>query len=165
MKKLTCQLFLYYLIDQQVGVVDFQWTGHGRPSVDLAYFVCAGISPEVANKDLENIDSENDLTTSLMSYYHAAFKEFWVKIWGLDIPLPPSMETVDDLLKDYGEAFADLMRTAITDHYGAKFERTTLEKRMSLPDDKKLCFNAYNKSVDVGVWTMLMLHRFLSDMQ
>ena len=69
--------------------------------MDLAYFVCAGISPEVANKDLENIDSENDLTTSLMSYYRVAFKEFWVKIWGLDIPLPPSMETVDDLSKDY----------------------------------------------------------------
>ena len=68
------------------------------------------------------------------------------------------------LFQDYKDAFCDLMRVALVDHYGLNFKAETLRKREKLEGNAKLPFNAYNKSCDVGRWMLCLLFEFLENM-
>merc|ERR1712238_434364 len=42
-----------------VGMIDFQWTGVGKPSTDIAYFLAASASGLLLDRDMESLDGEN----------------------------------------------------------------------------------------------------------
>ena len=172
-----------------VAVVDFQWSGYGRCTADLAYFVVAGIDQELARKDLnrffcrtkmnegdgradgdvEDNDKES-LTYKILSHYEASFMEFWTRLYGKSenekhqFPSSMQLSPSGGLFADYKEAFCDLMRVALVDHYGLNLKAETLRKREKLPGNAKLPFNAYNKSYDVGRWMLCILFEFLGSM-
>ena len=175
-----------------VAVVDFQWSGYGRCTADLAYFVAAGIDPELAKTDLSRFfkkykldggdgrvdgdtkDADKDsLTYRILLHYESSFKEFWDRLYGKSEnekhAFPTSMQLDEPgssigLFQDYKEAFCDLMRVALVDHYGLNFKAETLRKREKLQGNAKLPFNAYNKSCDVGRWMICLLFEFLENM-
>ena len=166
-----------------VAVVDFQWTGYGRCTADLAYFVAAGIDPELARTDLNRLLNKRKatgsgankecLTYQILSHYESSFKEFWSRVYGryddekLEFPKSMQLFAYDSsggLFQDYKEAFCDLMRVALVDHYGVNLKAETLRKREKLTGNALLPFNAYNKSCDVGRWMLGVLFEFLEDM-
>merc|ERR1712226_163811 len=154
--------FFFRRSDSTVAVVDFQWTGYGRCTVDLAYFITAGINPDLAKKDLErmlNNEKHESVTHKLLSHYESSFKEFWERLHE-GSELPKGMRLEDGLMSDYQESFCDLMRVALVDHYGPNFKAETLEKRENLPENARLSYNAYNKSRDVGRWVLALLYVF-----
>ena len=131
--------------DQVVGLIDFQWTGFGLGSVDLAYFVAS-----CAQSDAVDVLGEKEMT--LLQCYHSTLL---ASIEKLQRPgsEPPVLPTLVELKNQYENALLDVFRIAGTYHWGripASPDVFTSERAGMLGP----C--AYNKDVGVARW---LVHR------
>ncbi len=125
------------LIDDQTGDVtmcDFQYTGQGPPTKDLAYFFCSSV-------DLET-HSEEDL---LLYYYHQLLEHLAEDV------TPPSLEHVQASLE---LAYCDFCRFMCGwGHWGNSLQDRVKKVLHTLDGGKLLASEeAYDEAIRIHFW-------------
>mmetsp|Transcript_1488 Transcript_1488/g.2310 ORF Transcript_1488/g.2310 Transcript_1488/m.2310 type:complete len:518 (+) Transcript_1488:183-1736(+) len=130
--------------DTQVGLIDFQWSGFGLASTDIAHFLTSAVHAD------RLVDGGEDF---LMRYYFDELQTHLVKFG--------AVETAEDALKHFSyETFMDQYDTAVLDicrlmiaYTWSRFDEP-VEK-----DDAPACARtmnktSYNKSIPNIVWLL-----------
>jgi len=128
----------------QVGVIDFQWSGFGLASTDIAHFLTAAVHADLLNDGGEAV---------LQNHYFEELTKYRVKFGAFD--------TVDDAVQDfsydtfieqYDTAFLDVCRLVIA-YTWARFEEP-VEKDDEVGCARTMNKTSYNKSIPNVVWLM-----------
>lgn len=124
----------------QVGLIDFQWTGWGVASVDLAYCIAASASAAVLSPDGAG-------EAALLRFYHNCLLDSLQRL-GVYATKTESAEAAPyaALLQQYDMAFLDLARVVVAEHWA------TLTMEQIRQREGKMSFNAYNKSAAHVTW-------------
>lgn len=139
-----------------VGMIDFQWTGVGKPSTDIAYCLAASASGLVLDRDMEELDGENDAREEggncvgelqCLRYYHTCLMQALV-----ENGVVGTMEEGECMLsyttfrRQFQEGMVDLFRTVVSDWW-TSMTPTLLEER-----EGAMAYNACNKSMHTALW-------------
>merc|ERR1712238_85912 len=141
-----------------VGMIDFQWTGVGKPSTDIAYFLAASASGLLLDRDMESLDGENgdDPVDGVgvgvgelrcLRYYHTCLVQALVEYGVVDtVEEGECMLPYETFRRQFQEAMVDLFRTVVTDWW-TLMTPTLLEER-----EGAMAYNACNKSMYTALW-------------
>jgi len=140
-----------------VGMIDFQWTGVGKPSTDIAYFLAASASGRVLDNDMEPLDDTRNRETGESGYgvgelqclrhYHTCLMQALVEnnvvptIQDGEIQLPYTT-----FQRQFQESMADLFRTVVTDWW------STVTPELLEEREGAMAYNACNKSMHTALW-------------
>ena len=135
--------------ESEVGVIDFQWTGLGLGTTDVAYCLAASLHP-----DILTVGGEEDL--GYLKHYHACLTEAFVK-YGVaaDQSAAEALYPYPLLQRHYERSVLDLARTIIGDHWFSVSPDILDKRHMAMG------FNAYNKSTKVTVWLAARIKQYL----
>ena len=102
-----------------VGMIDFQWTGVGRPSTDIAYCLVASASGTVMDRDTGPLDGESDGGAGelqCLRHYHTCLLQALAE-YGVASTIEEGgrMFPYETFRKHLQEAMVDLFRTVVTD--------------------------------------------------
>ena len=141
-----------------VGMIDFQWTGVGKPSTDIAYFLAASASGLLLDRDMESLDGENgdDPVDGVgvgvgelrcLRYYHTCLLQALVEYRVVDtVEEGECLLPYETFRRQFQEAMVDLFRTVVTDWW-TFMTPTLLEER-----EGAMAYNACNKSMHTALW-------------
>jgi len=135
-----------------VGMIDFQWTGQGLCATDVAYCLAASGSSEI-------LPIKDDFVPTYLHFYYDHLTKSLVKY-----KVATSIDTAASIVpfltfqKQYENAFLDLARIVVADHWKSIRPENFRERK------GKMSYNAYNKSLPVALWfiarTIDYLERF-----
>lgn len=137
-------------------MIDFQWTGVGKPSTDIAYCLAASVSGLVLDGDMEPLDNEGDARKEgancvgelrCLRYYHTCLLRALVEN-GVVGTTEEGERTFSyaTFRRQFQEGVVDLFRTVVTDWW-TSMTPALLEER-----EGAMAYNACNKSVHTALW-------------
>ncbi|KAA8492835.1 3'(2'),5'-bisphosphate nucleotidase 1 [Porphyridium purpureum] len=135
--------FFFKADTDQLGVIDFQWTGVGLGAVDVAYCIFAGAHKTVMN----NVSDPESCVTPYVNYYHAtllqAFQDYGIAAneTAAERLLPKNV-----FQAQFEAGCLDLARVIIGDHWAS------VTPEILAARNNKLSFNAYNKCSHVAAF-------------
>jgi hypothetical protein len=137
-----------------VGMIDFQWTGVGRPSTDIAYCLAASASGLVLDRDMEPLDGDEGGDGGAgvgelrcLRHYHACLLLALVEYGVVStVEEGEGMFPYETFRRQFQEAMVDLFRTVVADWWSS-MTPALLEER-----EGAMAFNACNKSMHTALW-------------
>lgn len=128
----------------QVGVIDFQWSGFGLASTDIAHFLTAAVHADLLTDGGE---------ASLQTHYFGELNKYLVE-FGAFSTVDDAVESFsyDAFIKQYDTAFLDICRLVIA-YTWARFDEP-VEKDDKVGCARSMNKTSYNKSIPNVVWLM-----------